>query len=61
MPVIENLRRRKTIGSEKWVTEQEENWSDEWYLRRGLWLQKECEKRLERSLEESKEIFSEKK
>lgn len=61
LPVIENLRRRKTIGSEKWVKEQKENWSNEWYLRRWLWLQKECEKRLERSLEETKDIFSEKK
>ncbi len=61
LPVIENLRRRKTIGSEKWVKEQEEIWSNEWYLRRWLWFQKQCEKRLERSLEESKDIFSEKK
>jgi hypothetical protein len=54
------LRRRKTVGSEKWVKEQKDNWSNEWYLRRWLWLQKECEKRLEKSLEESKDIFSEK-
>ena len=61
LPVIENLRRRKAIGTERWVKEQEENWSNEWYLRRWLWFQKECKKRLERSLEESKDIFSEKK
>jgi hypothetical protein len=59
LPVIENLRRRKTVGSEKWVQEQKDNWSNEWYLQRWLWLQKECEKRLEKSLEESKDIFSE--
>jgi len=60
LPVIENLRRRRAVGSEKWVKEQKDNWSNEWYLRRWLWLQKECEKRLEKSLEESKDIFSEK-
>lgn len=60
LPVIENLRRRKAGGSENWVKEQKDNWSDEWYLRRWLWFQKECEKSLERSLEEPKDIFSEK-
>jgi hypothetical protein len=56
LPIIENLRRRKAIGTENWLKEQEEIWSNEWYLRRWLWLQKECEKRLERSSKESKNI-----
>jgi len=61
LQVIENLRRRKAIGTEKWLKEQKEIWSSEWYLRRWLWLQKECEKRLERISKESKNIFSHKK
>ena len=60
LPVIENLRRRKTIGTKKWLEEQREIWSNEWYLRRWLWFQKECEKRLERSLEESDKISGKK-
>jgi hypothetical protein len=48
LPVIENLRRRKIIGAEKWDEEQREVWSNEWYLERCLWLQKECENRLKR-------------
>jgi hypothetical protein len=46
LPVIENLRRRKIIGAEKWAEEQREVWSNEWYFKRWLWLQKECENRL---------------
>ena len=61
LPVIENLRRQKTIGKEKWLEEQKEIWSNEWYLRRWLWLQKECEKKLERSSKELKNMFSHKK
>ncbi|MDH5782965.1 MAG: hypothetical protein OEZ35_04800 [Candidatus Bathyarchaeota archaeon] len=61
MPVIENLRRRKTIGAEKWLKQQKEIWKNEWYLRRWLWLQKECENRLKKSHIESKAIFKEKK
>ncbi len=60
LPVIENLRRRKAVGPVKWVEEQMDTWSSEWYLRSWLWLQKECEKRLKKSLEESKDILSEK-
>lgn len=48
LPVIENLRRRKIIGAEKWEDEQREVWINEWYLKRWLWLQKECENRLKR-------------
>ena len=61
LPIIENLRRRKAIGTEKWLKEQKEIWRNEWYLRRWLWFQKECENRLKRSLEESEAIFFEKK
>jgi len=60
LPVIENLRRRKTIGTKKWLEEQRETWSNEWYLRRWLWFQKECEKRLESSLEETDKISGKK-
>lgn len=59
LPVIENLRRRKIIGTKNWLREQKEIWSSEWYLRRWLWFQKECENRLKRSQEESKTFFTE--
>jgi hypothetical protein len=61
LPVIENLRRQEAIGIRKWLEEQKETWSNEWYLQRWIWLQKECESRLEKSLEESKSIFTNKK
>ena len=28
-PCLDNLRRRKSIGTEAWVTEQQEYWADE--------------------------------
>jgi hypothetical protein len=56
LPVIENLRRRKKVGIEKWLNEQKENWTNEWYLQRWLWFQKECENRLKRSSEETKTL-----
>jgi ribulose kinase len=59
--VIENLRRQEAKGAEKWLEEQKEAWSNEWLLQRWLWLQRECEKRLKRSLEESKDMLSGKK
>ncbi len=52
-PVIENLRRQKTVGTENWAKEQREFWRNEWYLKRWLWLQKECEGRLKRFREET--------
>lgn len=58
LPVIENLRRHKTVGTEKWLKEQKDAWGNEWYLRRWLWLQKECEIRLKHALEEQKDMFS---
>ena len=54
--VIENLRRRKAIGNEKWLKEQKEIWGNERYLQRWLWLQKENKNRLERSQQDSKNI-----
>lgn len=46
LPIIENLRRRKAIGTEEWLREQEIFWRKyEWYLRAWLWLQQDCEKR----------------
>jgi hypothetical protein len=61
LPVIENLRRQKANGAKKWLEEQKGVWSNEWYLQRWLWLQKDCEKRLKQSLEESKELVNYKK
>jgi hypothetical protein len=60
LPVIENLRRQKAIGTEKWLKEQKETWSSEWCLKKWLWLQKECESRLENSQEESDSILPKK-
>jgi hypothetical protein len=50
-PVIENLRRRKAVGTEEWLEEQRRIFSDEKALKRWLWLHKECEKRWKRSQE----------
>jgi len=61
LPVIENLKRRRTIRTQRWLKEQKEAWSNEWYLQRWLWFQKDCENRLRRSLNESKALFREKK
>ncbi|MEM2912703.1 MAG: DUF3795 domain-containing protein [Candidatus Bathyarchaeia archaeon] len=51
LPVIENLRRRKRVGTEEWLKEQENVWKNKWYLQKWLWLQKECEERLRKSFE----------
>jgi hypothetical protein len=51
LPVIENLRRRKAVGTEKWLKEQKNVWKNEWHLQKWLWLQKECEERLKKSFE----------
>ncbi len=61
LPVIENLRRRKAIGTKDWGKEQSEAWKNEWYLRRWIWFQKECENRLKRCREEGEAIFAENK
>lgn len=44
-PVIENLRRRKRVGTEAWITEQEQFWSDPHRKRRWLALCRECKER----------------
>ena len=51
-PVIENLRRRKAVGTEKWLEEQRKIFGDKRILKRWLWQHKECKKRLKRSQEE---------
>lgn len=58
LPILENLRRQKAVGTEKWLEEQKEIWKNKWHLQRWLWLQKECESRLERSLEAAKSTFT---
>jgi hypothetical protein len=55
LPVIENLRRQKAVGVKRWMKEQEEAWSNEWYLQRWIGLQKECENKLKQSLADSKD------
>jgi hypothetical protein len=42
------------------LKEQKEIWKNEWYLRRWLWFQKECENRLKQSREEAEIILPEK-
>ena len=58
--VLDNLRRRKAIGTQNWVREQRKAWSNKRYLRRWLWFQKECSNRWKRSQKESKEFLSDK-
>jgi len=58
LPILENLRRQKAVGTEKWLEEQKEIWKNKWHLQRWLWLQKECESRLERSLEAAGSTFT---
>jgi len=53
LPVIENLRRQKTIGIEKWVKEQREVWSNERYRKQWLWLHKKDESKSRRFQEET--------
>jgi len=55
-PVLENLRRRKAIGTKKWLKEQKHFWENEWYHHAWLWFQKECEDRSKRFKEESKNL-----
>ncbi len=54
LPVIENLRRRKTIGTERWLKEQKKVRKNKRYILRWIWLQKECEDRLKKGSKESK-------
>ena len=39
---IENLRRRKKIGTEKWIEEQQEYWSNEDNQKKEIFHQDEC-------------------
>jgi ribulose kinase len=52
LTAIENLRRRRAIGTGRWLEEQKKAWSNEWYRKKWLWLQRECEDRLKKSKEE---------
>ncbi len=61
LPVIENLRRQKAVGVKRWTKEQEEAWSNEWYLQRWIGLQKECENKLKQSFADSKHAPQKKK
>jgi hypothetical protein len=42
-PCIENLRRRKAIGSEAWIEEQRAYWSDEDKLRKSQFVEAQCQ------------------
>ena len=44
-PVIENLRRRKTVGTKAWLAEQEEFWKDEKHREGWMALGRECSER----------------
>ena len=55
--VLENLKRRKAIGTRKWLREQEGFWQDyPWYLNAWLWLQRECEERLKKFRKECADL-----
>lgn len=45
LPCIENLRRRKKIGTQAWIEEQEGYWRDDKRCRQRAWLGAECERR----------------
>lgn len=45
LPCIENLRRRKRIGTDAWIEEREAYWKDEKNLRAWKALGEECERR----------------
>jgi len=55
-PVLENLRRRKAIGTKKWLEEQKHFWENEWYRCAWLWFQKKCENQFKNFKEESKAL-----
>ena len=42
---IENLRRRKKIGTVKWILEQKEYWSNENHCKKEIWQHDECGKK----------------
>jgi len=45
LPVLENLRRRKKIGTEKWIEEQKQFWSKQKRLEREIKCHQECSKK----------------
>ena len=45
LPALENLRRRKRIGTEKWIEEQKAYWSDPMRLDREIKCHQECNQR----------------
>jgi anaerobic selenocysteine-containing dehydrogenase len=45
LPALDNLRRRKAIGTEKWLQEQKQYWSDEKHLRAWKALADECDRK----------------
>ncbi|MGA2768427.1 MAG: DUF3795 domain-containing protein [Candidatus Bathyarchaeia archaeon] len=53
LTAIENLRRRRALGTGRWLEEQKKAWSNEWQRKKWLWLQRECEDRLKKSKEET--------
>ena len=42
LPALENLRRRKMIGTDKWIEEQKTYWSDPKQLDREIKCHREC-------------------
>lgn len=42
-PCLENLRRRKVIGTKAWITEQREYWADEDRLRKLHFVEARCQ------------------
>ena len=50
---IENLRRRKEIGTKKWIEEQQEYWSNEHHCKKEIWQHDECSKKYRKWRENS--------
>ena len=51
-PCLENLRRRKVIGTKAWIAEQREYWADEDKLRKQHFVEAQCQETV-RQLKES--------
>lgn len=56
LPVLENLKRRKTVGVKRWLGEQKRFWENDWYRRAWLWLQRKCEEKLKEYKEKSRSL-----
>jgi len=61
LTVLENLLRRKNVGTEKWLKEQRRIWTNDKYFRKWLWFQKECVNRAKQFEKEKTTMTSEKK